>query len=197
MGLVLLGGQESCQWPSSPFSKAPAPRQIFEVDSARQRPLVITYNPSNPPAILPDSRLTVLDDGEILYRVSTWKICSHKDGKNCPDLSSWGYRWDDSDEQVFHGKLDAPQLEHLRALLNRDDAKRLGGYANAGPAVGDFRVSINRADGERSVGVVVGFQPLWNLSPPLTDLICEAKVIAQGVAATESLPDWCKNRPRH
>src|SRR5580704_3706999 len=105
VGFFLLGCQGSCQRPSSPSSNPPGSRQILEVDAARQRPLVITYNPGNPPAMPPDSRLTVLDNGEIQYGVSTWKICSGEDGKNCPDPSRWPFRWDDSQEHVLRARL--------------------------------------------------------------------------------------------
>lgn len=198
VGFVLLGGQGSCQRPPSPpSSDAPVSRQILEVDSARQRPLIVIYDPSGRPAIPPDSRVTVLDDGEVHYRVSTWKICSNEDAKNCPDPSSWPYRWDDSHERVFQGKLDATELDHLRTLLNRVDVKPIHGYDNAGPTVADFRISINRANGQQLVAVL-GFNPQYGWqNPPLTDLICEAKVIVQSVPAPESLPDWCKNGPRH
>jgi len=180
VGLVLLGNLGSCQRPlSSPSSEAAVPRPILEVDSARQRPIVIAYNPSSRPAVPPDSRLTVFDDGEIRYRVSTWKICP-KDAKDCPDPSSWIYRWDDAHEQVFQGQLDAAELNHLRTLLDRDDVKRTGGYANAGPTVGDFRISIHRGNNRHWI-VVFGFNPSYGWEPPLTDLICEAKIIAQSV----------------
>jgi hypothetical protein len=196
VGLLLLGAQLSCQRPpSSPSSKPPVPRRILELDSARQRPLVIVYNPRSPLTLPPDSRLTVFEDGGIQYRVSTWKICSKDDAKNCPDPSSWIYRWDDSHERVFDGKLDATELDHLKTLLNRDDVKRTGGYANAGPAVGDFRMLIHRGN-DRQWIVVFGFNPGY-ATQALTDLICEAKVIAESVPAPESLPDWCKNRPQH
>jgi len=197
VGLLLLA-QVSCQRPPSSASpKSAVPREIFEVDSARQRPLVIVYNPNSRPAMPPDSRLTVFDDGEIQYRVSTWKICSKDDGKNCSDpfLSLWFYKWDDAHERVFQGKLDAAELDHLRTLLNSDDVKRTEGYANAGPTVGDFRISIHRGDRQQWI-VVVGFNPGYGWAPRLTDVICEAKVIAQSVPAPEYLPDWCRNRPR-
>jgi hypothetical protein len=190
----ILLAQVSCQRPPWwPLSKPPLPRPIFEVDSARQRPLVIVYNPSGQPALPPDSRLTVFEDGEIQYRISTWKICSKDDGKNCPYPSPWIYRWDDSHERVFQGKLDATELDHLRTLLDRDDVKRTAGYANAGPSVGDFRILIHRGNNQQWI-VVVGFNPGYGWAPPLTDVICEAKVIAQSLPASESLPDWCKNR---
>jgi hypothetical protein len=193
----LLLAQVSCQRPPSPASpKSAVPREILEVDSSRQRPLVIAYNPSSRPALPPDSRLTVFDDGEIKYRVSTWKICSKDDGKNCLGPALWFYRWDDTHERVFQGKLDAAELDHLRTLLNSDDVKHTAGYANAGPSVGDFRISIHRGDRQQWI-VVVGFNPGYGWQPPLTDLICEAKVIAQSVPAPESLPDWCRNRPQH
>jgi len=196
VGVVLLGTQLSCQRPTS--SKSAGPRQILEVDSARQRPLVFVYSPHSRPAIPPDSRLTAFEDGAIQYRVSTWRICSKEDAKNCPDPSSWIYKWDEAHERLFQGKLDAAELGHLKTLLNRDDVKRVEGYANAGPSVGEFKILIDRENRQQSV-VVFGFQPAYNWwqNPPLTDLICEAKVIAQSVPAPESLPDWCKNRPQH
>jgi hypothetical protein len=88
-------------------------------------------------------------------------------------------------------------LDHLKKLLDRDDVKGLGGYANAGPAAGDFRISITRANGRQWI-VVLGFNPQYGWqNPALTDLICEAKVVAQGVATAESLLEWCKNRRGH
>jgi hypothetical protein len=194
VGFVLFGGRGSCQRPpSSPSSEPPVPRQIFEVDSARQRPLVIIYNPSTPQAIPPDSRLTIFDDGEIQYRVSTWQLCSSEDAKNCPD-PSWPFRWDDSQEHVLQGKVDVSELDHLKKLLDRDDVKRIEGYDNAGPTVGDFRISINRAN-RRQLIVVVGFNPRYGWeNPALTDLICTAKVIAN-ISKSDALPSWCNTHP--
>lgn len=198
VGLVLLGGQGSCQSSPSPAStKPPVPREMLEVDSARQRPPFIQANNTNSrPAIPPDSQLIVLDDGEIQYRVSTWTICSNEDAKKCPDISSWPFRWDDSHEQVFQGKLDAPELNHLRTLLDRNDIRRLEGYDNAGPTVGNFKISINRANDQQAL-IVFGFQPAydWAQNRPLIDLICEAKTIAQHVSKSDALPPWCNTHP--
>jgi hypothetical protein len=155
---------------------------------------MIPNNTSSWPVNPPDSRLTVLEDGEVEYRVSSWKICSKEGAKNGPDCSWWPFRWDDAHEQVFQGKLDGPALDHLRTLLNRDDIKGFSGYANAGPGVGEFRISIDREKGRQLIAVI-GFNPQYGWQPPLTDLICEAKTIAQYSSKSETLPPWCNGHP--
>lgn len=72
--------------------------------------------------------------------MSNWRICSKEDA--CPDFSSWPFKWDETHEQVFRGMIDATELSRLKALLDRD-VKDLASYANAGPDVGVFRISIN------------------------------------------------------
>jgi hypothetical protein len=81
----------------------------------------------------------------------------------------------------------------LKTLLNRDEVKRLEGYANAGPSVGSFKIVINRAKRPQYIEVWGMFRPRLR-NNPLADLICEAKVIAQRISKSGTLPDWCNSR---
>jgi len=178
-------------------------RQILELDS-REKAGVVDEACKVPSIFqhsgmrLKDTELIIFDNGDAHYHTTEGKSCATGSVQTVPD-PRWGFRWPNSAEQTFQGKLDRSGLKKLEKLLNRDDIKNLKGYANASPfPVGDFQVVVARPEGQQKIGVI-GFQPAfsWAENPPLTDLICEAKTIAQGLSKTDSLPKWCQVRPQN
>jgi hypothetical protein len=187
-----LAGVLACK-PSSP------PRQLLEVASQE---FYDSPDPScklqNFKRVRKDSELAVFEDGVVRHHVLEGRLCFGDDRPETVSDPRWGFRWADSQEKSFQFKLGIFELIRLKRLLNRDDIKRLDGYANAGPAVGDFKITIDRAQGPQKFEVL-GFQPAysWTQNPPLTDLICEAKTIARLASKTGESPAWCKTRPRN
>jgi hypothetical protein len=183
----------SCRTPT-------APKQILKVDSREASKVAEpdkSCKLSGLRTLLTDSELIVLDDGAVQYRTSVGKLCLGERPETLPD-HRWGFRWANSEQQSFQTRLDRSELDGLKSLLDRDEVKRLEGYANAGPAVGDFEIEVSRPESPQKV-YVLGFRPYsWTQrDAPLSELICEAKTIAQRASKTAALPDWCKFPPQN
>ena len=135
--------------------------------------------------------MIVFEDGQAQYGNRVAKLCVGSRPVTQPD-AHWGFRWANSHEQHFHAVLAASELRRLKTLLERDETKQLQGYANAGPSVGDFKITIARAKSTQRFEVV-GFQPAygWAQNRALTELICAAKTIVQRASPADDLPDWC------
>lgn len=185
-GLLFFGGPGCRRSQSGTLTTRPDHSQlaqpILEIDAYGERDSSFRIATSGKS---PDYRILVFDDGAVQYRISGWKSCS----PNCPNYG-WLYRWDDSREQIFTGKVERTEMDRLKALLDRE-AKGLEGYANQGPQVGDYQILVCSTNGQPSGSVVFGLQPAWGISRPYVDLICEGKNIAHGLTSSASIPDWC------
>ena len=88
-----------------------------------------------------------------------------------------------------------PEIEHLKAFLDRPDVKGIGSFMNAGPGVGDFKIAIARASGTQNIEVLSLMPNHVQLVKyaALIHLVCQAKDMARISSKSGEPPDWCKN----
>jgi len=138
------------------------------------------------------SELTVFDNREIVYQISTVTPCLGQVAD--PPLA---HRWEapNGTAAVFRSTLSAPEFEQFTIFLDRADVRAVRSFMNAGPGVGDFRVAIARSGGTQSIEVLSLSPNHVQLvaDPSLVHLICKAKEMARMASHSGELPEWCRN----
>lgn len=138
------------------------------------------------------SDLTVFDSREVVYQISTVAPCLGQGGD--PPLA---LRWEapSGPTAVFRYRLSTPEFEQFRIFLDRADVRGIQSFMNAGPGVGDFKVTIARPAGTQDIEVVSLSPNHVRLvdDPSLIHLICRAKELARIASRSGELPGWCRN----
>jgi hypothetical protein len=186
---VLFVASRLFLWTTDAF---PQDRPLFaqyerRVDSAHPNPLckqgpferVINY-----------SELVVFDSHEAVYRTSRDARCHGEAGD-----PAWMLRWEAPGEQAaaFRYTLSGKEFEELKSFMERADIKELESFRNAGPGVGDFKITIARPTGSQDIDVVSLMPTHYSLveKPALIHLICMAKAMARRSPNSGELPEWC------
>jgi len=138
------------------------------------------------------SELTVFDSREVVYQISTVVPCLGEVAD-----PPWGMRWDapNGTKAAFRYRLSAAEFEHLKTFLDRADVKGIDSFMNAGPGVGDFKITITRPSGTQNIEVLSLLPNHDQLvkNPALIHLVCRAKDLARISSKSGELPDWCRN----
>ena len=179
----------------------PQPRQLFAGYIREGLGEVRAVNGCQPPSygmVEDDSELTVLDTGEVEYRISTGILCNDSRPVLEPD-AHLGFRWKERlPEKVFRYKLSDVELSKFKAFLERGDVGRLESFFSSAPAPAQYRFTIWHPTGPRDIEVI-GFnfhpkvpqqfseQPILGLGA----IICVARNLAQRASKTVEAPAWC------
>ena len=138
------------------------------------------------------SDVTVFDNREVVYRTSTAVACLGDVGD-----PPFARRWEapSSAADVFRTTLSAQELEQFRIFLDRVDVRGIRSFMNAGPGVGDFKITIARPAGTHTIDVTSLSPAHMQLvdDPTLIHVICRAKEMARRASRSGEVPDWCKN----
>jgi hypothetical protein len=137
------------------------------------------------------SEVTVFDNHEVVYRVSTAVPCLGEVG-DPPFARRWA---PGGTAAVFRYKLSAAELDQFKTFLERPDVQGLQSFMNAGPGVGDFKIAVARPRGIQTIEVFSLSPDHFQLvkDPSLIHLICKAKEMARVAARSGELPEWCRN----
>ncbi len=138
------------------------------------------------------TELNVFDSRDVVYEVSTLAPCL---GERADP--PWAVRWDalGGSKTVFRHRLSVQEFEQFKSFLDRAEVKGIVDFMNAGPGVGDFKISIARPSGVQNIEVVSlmpGHVQLGRKSA-LVQLICRAKDMARIASHSAELPEWCKD----
>jgi hypothetical protein len=143
-----------------------------------------------------DSELTVLDDGEVGYRISTGILCNDSRPVLEPD-THFGFRWKERlPEKVFRYKLSDVELNKFKAFLERGDIVRAESLFSEAPARAEYRFIIGHQALSQNIEVI-GFN-FYPKVPPgqqvlgLSAIICVARNLAQRASTTVEAPSWCR-----
>jgi hypothetical protein len=152
-------------------------------------------NPSCKPA--PYERVTnyaevsVFKNRDIVYRTSSEAHCEGAAGD-----PSWARRWEAPSgiASTFRYTLSLAEFEQFKLFIDRPDVKGIESFMNAGPGVGDFKITIARSSSSQKIDVVSLMPNHYSLiaNPALTQLICMAKAMAQRRPISGELPAWCR-----
>jgi hypothetical protein len=138
------------------------------------------------------SELTVFDNGEVMYQISTAAPCLGEVGD-----PPWALRWDgpSGSKSVFRYKLSVLEFDKLKVFLDRADVRGISSFMNAGPGVGDFKIAIARPSGTQNIEVLSLMPNHVQLVkyPALIHLICNAKEVGRISSRAGQLPDWCRD----
>lgn len=138
------------------------------------------------------SELTVFDSREVVYRTSREARCDGEAGD-----PAWMLRWEAPSgiASSFRYTLSVPEFERFKLFLDRSDVKGVESFMNAGPGVGDFKITIARPSGSRNIDVVSLMPNHYSLvtNPAMIEIICIAKEMARRSPNSGELPDWCRN----
>jgi len=179
----------------------PQPRQLFAAYIREGLGEVRTINECQPPSygmVQNDSELTVLDNGEVEYRISTGILCNDSRPVLEPD-THFGFRWKERlPEKVFRCKLSDVELNKFKAFLERGDVVRAESFLSAAPAPAEYRFSIEHLTGAQNLEVT-GFhfypkvpqQVSGQQVSGLNAIICVARNLAQRASKTSEAPAWC------
>jgi hypothetical protein len=132
------------------------------------------------------SILTVLDDGNVEYRVVS--DCFDRSRWSCPPSAL---------EKVFHYALTTQQFAEFRNLLERQEIREVADFLNAAPISNDYDIEIPRPEGVQRVQILAWMPNHLELEqhPALIYLVCKAKEIEHRASGTQEMPDWCKALP--
>lgn len=161
------------------------------VDSAHPNPLC-KHEPFE--RVINYSELTVFESHEVVYRTSRETRC---DGD--PSDPAWMLRWVALREQAvgFRYTLSRKEFEKFKSFIESSEIDGIESFRNAGPGVGDFKITIARPTGTRDIDVVSLMPTHYSLveKPALIRLICMAKEMARRSSNSGDLPEWCSDPP--
>lgn len=183
----------SCRQSVSP---RPQPRQLFAAYIRDGLGEARTINECQPPSygmVQNDSELTVLDNGEVEYRISTGILCNDSRPVLEPD-THFDFRWKERlPEKVFRYKLSDVELNKFKAFLERGDVVRTGSFFSAAPAPAHYKFIIGHVTRPQSLEVIgFNFQPkVPQRVSGLSAIICVARNLAQRATKTAEAPAWC------
>lgn len=180
----------------------PQPRELFAAyirEGLGQTRMINECQPRQYGLVEDDSELTVLDDGEIKYRVSTGILCNGSRPIIEPD-AHFGSRWKDRlPEKGFRSKLSRDELDKLKTFLEREDVLRQESFLSAAPAPAEYRFIIARQTGIQNIEVI-GFAFRGKSEEKMSGqnvsgvsaIICLAKTLAHRTSNSAEGPAWCQ-----
>jgi hypothetical protein len=180
----------------------PQPRQLFAAYIREGLGEERTINECQPPSygmVQNDSELTVPDNGDVEYRISTGILCDDSRPVVEPD-THFGFRWKERlPEKVFRCKLSEVELSKFKAFLERGDVVRVESFFSAAPAQAHYIFMIGHLARPQNIEVI-GFNFYRNVPQRfsgqhvsgLSAIICVAKDLAQRASKTTETPAWCQ-----
>jgi hypothetical protein len=140
------------------------------------------------------SQLSVFDDRQV-----TFEVASHTSCPDAPADPQWGWRWEvpEIKKKIFRYKLPAEDFDKLKTFLEAAEVKGLNDFMNAGPGVGDFRVTVNRPAETQTITVLSLMPKHYSLrkDPTLLRVICTAKSLTRRVVGSGEVSAWCDMLP--
>jgi hypothetical protein len=132
--ILLTGCAPSCSQSVPPH---PQSRQLFAPyirEGLGEERTINECKPRPYGMVQDDSELTVLDSGEVGYRISTGTLCNDSRPVVEPD-THFGFRWKERlPEKVFRYKLSDVELNKFTAFLERVEVVRQENFLSAAPA---------------------------------------------------------------
>lgn len=180
----------------------PQPRQLLAAYTREGFGRTRTIQECHPQSygmVQDDSELTVSDDGEVTYRVSTGILCNDSRPVLEPD-AHFGFRWKERlPEKVFRSKLSEAELNKFKAFLERGDVVGQQSFLSAAPAPAEYKFIIRHQTGPQTIEVIgFNFQPKLPQQVSgqsvsgLSAIICVAKILAHRMSNTVEAPAWCQ-----
>jgi len=192
----------NCYAPSCRRTAPPQlqPRQLFAsyIREGGQERTIHECQPRPYGMVQDDSELTVSDDGEVRYRVSTGILCDGTRPVLEPD-AHFGSRWKERlPEKVFRSKLSETELKNFKNFLEREDVVKQGSFLSEAPAPAQYKFIIGHLTRPQTIEVM-GFnfyptpqQVSGQRVSGLGAIVCVARNLAHRTSQTAEVPAWCQ-----